>query len=266
MLAVVVTAGVSGGVWVHSLQGRPYDVVAILGQSNALGAGKGWQPLGADAPGSGVYQMSSWSPVEDLVLPGIDPLLNPQPLAGSIGFGTTFAKEYVDATGRDVLLVPVAIGETGFTEANGITWDPDNSTADTNLYDRSVEQIGDALAKNPDSRLVAVLWHQGEGDVRTMTGDEYGQHLDATFDDLRDRFGDVPILVGGMSPDRMAEMDGIYDEINAVHQGIGERIDNAAFVDPPAGMHNDGETIHFNAAGQRELGRSYWDAYASLAE
>lgn len=262
--AAVAVVGASA-IWIGSLQGRSYDVVVVMGQSNALGAGEGWEPLGADAPHANVYQMSSYPALEDLVLPAADPLLNPQPMFGRVGFGLTFAKDYAEATGRDVLIIPVGVGETGFTEAGGRTWDPDNETAPINLYERAVEQIGDALGKNPNSRLVAVLWHQGEGDVRTMSGDEYQERLDRVIDGLRESYGDAPFLVGGMSPDRMAEMGGLYTEVYEAHRTVADRMPETAFVPAPEGMHNVGETIHLNAAGQRYLGNAFWEAYEALA-
>ena len=78
----------------------------------------------------------------------------------------TFAKSLPCETGRTVLLIPGARGDTSFTPKNGYTWDPADTHTRVNLYRKAVQAIDAALAAGyPDSRVVAVVWHQGQTGV-----------------------------------------------------------------------------------------------------
>ena len=104
---------------------KPYLVVPILGQSNAFGMGLGIDLHGLDAPHPRAVPMGDVRAVERhrLLQLAADPLLHELPGRG-VGFGVTFAKHLADETGRNVLLIPGARGDTSFTPKNGYTWDP----------------------------------------------------------------------------------------------------------------------------------------------
>lgn len=262
--AFVLVAALALGGWVMSLQHRTYDVIAVLGQSNAAGAGKGAEPFGKDAWDSSVYQIGAFGPTSGVVLPGGDPLMHPDPDFRAIGFGTTFAKAYAADTGRDVLLVPVAAKSTGFTEGRGYSWDTDYAGDGTSLYRLAQQQIRAALNTNEGSRLAGVLWLQGESDTSHLSGDEYEANLTDLIEGLRAEFGDVPFLAGQMSPDWIAENPETRGPINGVHSSLPATLPHAAFVPGPSGLTNTGDSIHYSAEGQRELGRRFWQAYKDL--
>jgi len=196
------------------------------------------------------------------VVAASDPLLHQQKATG-VGFGMTFAKLHAGATGRPVLLVPVARGSSGFHPADGFTWDRHDISGAFNLYDFAGDQLAAALATHPENRLAGILWHQGENDARNPDG--YAAKLDALIAGLRARFGMAPFILGQMSPDRMAEVAEEvpgYRVVDAVHRDTPNRHPAVSFVEAPAGMFNsETEKIHFNAAGQRELGRRYYEEY-----
>jgi len=103
----------------------------------------------------------------------------------------TFAKHLADQTGRAVLLIPGARGDTSFTPKNGWTWDPADTRTRRNLYRNGIAAIDAALARYPGSTVATILWHQGETDVPLMTGPVYETKLDSVIDDLRGRYGRV---------------------------------------------------------------------------
>jgi hypothetical protein len=182
-----------------------------------------------------------------------------------VGFGVTFAKQLADETGRAVLLIPGARGDTAFSPKNGYTWDVDNTTTRTNLYHRAISAIDAAIAAYPGSTVVVALWHQGESDVPLMAASVYQKKLDRLIDDIRARYGqDLPFLLGQMVPEELEQSHKDYSAISAVHIDTPNRRSRAAFIDGPVGYINGGEDRHYNAAGQRELGRRMWTSYREM--
>lgn len=253
--------------WVsrHRGSGEPvtplddYQVVAILGQSNALGCGIG----GSTPPHPLVHQWPGSGRSRGHVVAGVDPLFHHTPSRG-VGFGLTFGQCLAEVSESGVLLVPTARGESGFTEIDGHSWDP-RSAVRVNLADYASRQIQTAL-NLPNATLTSILFHQGESDVPHMTAEQYSTALDSLIETLRARFGTVPFIVGQMSPDRMAEGHANYPVIDDVHATIAERHALSSFVEGPVGMFNsEDEKIHYNAAGQRELGTRMWNAYSRVS-
>ena len=242
----------------------PYLVVPILGQSNAYGMGVGLDLDGPDQPHPDVHQWAMSGPSKGAVVAGVDPLFHEVPGKG-VGFGVTFAKHLTDTTGRAVLLVPGARGDTSFAPKNGYTWDVDDNCTRRNLYREAVAAIDQAMVSYPGSTVAAVLWHQGETDVPLMAAQIYEKKIDRLIDDVRGRFGeDLPFLLGQMVPEEMELSRKDYSAINAVHADTPNRRPRTAFIPGPRDCINGGEDRHYNAAGQRELGRRMWMTYREM--
>jgi hypothetical protein len=243
---------------------QPYLIVPILGQSNAYGMGLGRDPAGADRPHPLVHQWAMSGPSKGTVVAGVDPLFHEVPGTG-VGFGVTFAKQLAGETGRVVLLIPGARGDTAFSPKNGYTWDVDDTGTRTNLYRNAMSAIDGAIARCPGSTVAVVLWHQGESDVPLMAGPVYQQKLDRLIDDIRARYGaNLPFLLGQMVPEEMELSHKDYSGIDAVHADTPNRRTDTAFIPGPRSRINGGEDRHYNAEGQRELGRRMWIAYRDM--
>lgn len=254
-----------------------YDIWAVLGQSNTS-SGNGIDVTYIDTPDPRIDQFANTSNVtySRQVVKAVDPLMHQQGMSG-VGFAMTFAKNYLGAVppNRRVLLVPCGRGSTGFLPSAGYTWDPADTTTATNLYNLAVQQITAALAAaGPNARLVGVLWHQGEGDSASTTeANAYAGHLDALIDGLRATFGaNMLFVLGQMSIDRMNEHVAMlgaasgYPIVNAAHIDTPRRKVRTGFAYGPVGLYNaENEKIHYSAAGQRILGRRYFDAYLLAA-
>ena len=55
-----------------------------------------------------------------------------------------------------------------------------------------------------------------------------------------------------------------YRNIDAVHAGTPARKPRTAYVEGPRDSYNVNEMIHYDAVGQRDLGRRMWEAYQCL--
>ena len=244
----------------------PYLVVPVLGQSNAFGMGVGLDLDGPDKPHPDVHQWAMCGPSKNTAVLAVDPLLHEIPGKG-VGFGTTFGKRLAEHTGRSVLLIPGARGDTSFTPKNGYTWDPADRRTRVNLYHRAITAIESALACYPGSEVAVVLWHQGETDVPLISGAAYQEKLDSLIGDLRGRYGmNLPILLGQMVPEEMELSHKDYSAVDAVHADTPNRHRLTAFVPGSRGCINGGEDRHYNAEGQRLMGQGMWEAFAALCE
>lgn len=244
---------------------EPYLVIAVMGQSNAHGAGVGLDPGGLDAPHPRVHQWASSGRSKDSIVAGCDPLYHEVP-SKAVGFATTFARQLADHTGLPVLIVPYARGDSAFARVDGISWDPADRGARVNLFWQAMNRIESGLALRQGNRLAAVLWHQGESDVPLTTGPVYAEKLDSVIDTVRGRFGEVPFVIGQMVPDEIESAHPDYPVIDAVHRDTPNRRPSVVFVPGPRGLYNsETEKIHYNAAGQRALGQAMWEAFAASA-
>ena len=240
---------------------RRYDVVLVIGQSNTH-FGNGLDPV-ADSSVSDIVQLGRFGSHNYQVIPATEPLEHFTMQPGCIGFVMTFSKAYLHeylAPGRRVLIIPGGCGGTGFGSQD---WNPGDT-----MYDDAVARTRYVL-ENYNSRLVAILWHQGESDVGN---EDYRQELDTMIVHLRKDVGDgdarVPFILGGMVPywvdlssSRIRQEDIISNTV--------ERLTNTGFADPRKPFvisknDNDYIAIHYDAAGQRELGRRYFTEFQKL--
>lgn len=243
---------------------RGYLIVPVLGQSNAFGMGRGLDLTGPDRPHPRVHQWAMCGPSKGRTVLAVEPLIHEIPGKG-VGFGLTFAKHLADETGRTVLLIPGARGDTSFTPKNGYTWDPADTHARVNLHRRAVAAIDKALTAHPGSEVAAILWHQGETDVPLTTAPVYQAKLDSLIEDLRNRYGtDLPVLLGGMAPEEMELSGRDYSKIHAVHVDTPERIPGTAFIPGPRDSVNSETDRHYNGAGLRQMGHDMWNEYRRM--
>lgn len=180
-----------------------------------------------DQPHARVDQLAGRGATFAQVVHASEPLLHPVEMGHRIGFGLTFGKLWAEThpEGRRVLLVPCGKGGIGFQPASGHTWNRHDTRTPFNLYRFAVAQIEAALATGANNRVVGFLWHQGETDTEP----------------------------------------GARDLLHRTARRAHRRPPRTAFVPGPLGCYNsEVDTIHYNAVGQRELGRRYFAAAQRL--
>ena len=146
------------------------DIIILAGQSNAAGTGTGevTQPYRADER---ILMMTDDSNPRfetegDFVCLKMDlPATNQIAIAEepadkysnfSLSFAAKYAQAYLEAD-RKILIVNAAVNGTGFAR-------PEWGIANV-LHHRLIAMVEEALSYNPENRVVAFLWHQGEHDA-----------------------------------------------------------------------------------------------------
>jgi hypothetical protein len=275
-----VSAGAGGG-------GEPvlpgFDVFVLAGQSNMF-AGSGYdadldptsdlirQMLNHPTPGAA----SDPAPVEPYDWP-IDIV------PGCIGPGQHFATDwYIPNDLRDprtVLMLPEAkggtsVGNSGEWGAVGGTL-TETVTADDSWMDLTIQRVRDSNSLEGENRVVAVLWHQGEGDYqvygngfagRPMT--QFRWKLMRAMLHFRQQIDDrVPIVMGRMSKwsidaagERFA-VNGVI--IDAGIMAMAHRLPFLAIADSQSPTELGLDDVHFTAAEQRVMAGRFYGAWVT---
>jgi hypothetical protein len=193
-------------------------------------------------------------------VPATDPVHYDKPIAG-VGPGRTFALTLV---ARDlnlrVGLIPAAVGGSPIS-----SWEPDalDPATKTHPYDDALLR---ARAAMKDGRLRAILWHQGESDAHPGLSEQYAGKLRALIARFRTDLDapDLPFIIGELGQFPGKPWDADVRRVDSVHRAIAATVPHVAYVSSD-GLRDKGDTLHFNAASQREFGARYARAYLGLS-
>jgi len=227
-----------------------FDVVLLVGQSNMAGRGAIAPEDRIAAPHVFMLDKSgAW-------VPAVEPMHFDKPIAG-VGPGRTFGIELARRTGHDIGLVPAAVGGSAIS-----SWAPAgyDSATRTHPYDDALRRARIAMQRG---HLVAILWHQGESDAHPGLASVYSQRLRALIDRFRSDLGapDVPVLIGQLGQFRPWTAED--STVDAAHRAAALTMPHVAFVGSE-GLSHRGDSLHFDAASARELGRRFAATYDSL--
>lgn len=262
-----------------------YDIIVLAGQSNAEGQGRG-DVEQEFVPDERIHFMNDNFDAHFVTTDGVSVLHYNWPAESSVTvaeerekngvkygcFAFRFAEKYVAEcleAGRKVLIVNANFGGTGFHRPE---WGVGNI-----MHERMVSMTNEALGYNPENRVVAVLWSQGEHDAfedadwdaerRYAT---HKENLTATFADFFARTGckDAPIIACGFT-------DTYYDSTpvaaEAVLKAIKECIADVGggYVDPkglPSNAIVEGseDIYHYSKKALFALGEKFFDKYLEL--
>lgn len=236
-----------------------YHIVLIMGQSNTF-SGRGLDPE-IDLPMSNLKQLGRFS--NDLeIIDAIPPLDHHSSRENSIGFGLTFGNLYAQNilnTDEVLILVPCGLGGSGFVNDKWNKGDP--------LYDDAINRVNYIRENFENSELTAVLWHQGERDIDT---ENYRGLLNQFITEFRTDVmaQNVPFILGGMVP-YWVDASLKRQAIETIIKAIPETHINTSFVNPRLPFviqkeENSEDAIHYDAKGQREMGRRYFNEYVCL--
>ncbi len=188
--------------------------------------------------------------------PAVDPVHFDKPIAG-VGPARSFGIAMATAdSGIRIGLIPTAVGGSPIS-----SWEPgalDRATQ-THPWDDAIVR---ARAAMKDGSLRAILWHQGESDSNAEAAPLYEQRLRALIERFRKELGNptLPFLIGQLGRFDGKAWDAPRISVDSVHRALAAQMPNVAFVSTE-GLKDKGDNTHFTAAGARELGRRYAEAY-----
>ncbi|MBQ2726816.1 MAG: hypothetical protein IJF78_14020 [Clostridia bacterium] len=243
-----------------------FDIIVQAGQSNSEGYGFG--PAGHPyEPSDRVWYLNS-----DFTVTMAAEKVTGNEIQSN--FALPFAGEYLNAgclrEDRKLLILRCAAGGTGFLDNRWKLTD--------DLYLRMLEMIRTALGLNPENRLTAFLWHQGETDACCKASYEvHYNHLMTLIRSVREEFDvpDLPFIAGDFvhhwKNDNIDICTPVVDAIRDVCRDCG----CGAFAETDGLLSNYQElnrnplgwvdTIHFSRKAIYELGKRYFELYRQTA-
>lgn len=187
-----------------------------------------------------------------------EPLHFYEPNLAGLDCGVAFAREIArHDPSITILLVPVAVGGSSSSQ-----WLGDSLHRGVRLLTNFRERVN---AAKEYGTIKGILWHQGEADSESALIGGYDSRLRKLFDEFRAHCGDatLPILIGelGSFSDNQAN----WDLINLSIHRYAER-DKHAFVVETKDLKSKEDKIHFNAQGQRLMGRRMAETFLQKAK
>ena len=245
-----------------------FDIILLIGQSNTLAGTVDDSSALTENIDPRIFQLGRFGTDNHVVIPAKDPLQNITPVNGCIGFASTFAKLYADCVlqpGRKVLIIPCGAVSTGFSNNH---WNRGNDD-----YSDAVQRANFALDSFANSRIVCILWHQGEQDVKFGTTAYQGAFenmRNGLFIDIKAKNLDsIPFILGGLVP-YWVQTNPQYQHIDSALMGECQRLPLIGFADPTIPFviqkpDNTVNAIHFDGNGQIEMGKRYFAQYQKLS-
>jgi hypothetical protein len=181
---------------------RDFDIIWIIGQSNAVGDGIEYSFNDMIAHNNKIsspyiFQLGRGVSfkqgllgnltTENHAIQAVDPLEIEKTATtsnlGTIGFVTTIAKAYYETyvknTNRNVLIVQCAIDASGFSTND---WNPGNR-----WFNEAVRRLKVAMNLGGNNKVVSIIWHQAETDgINFMSKVNYDIALRKMINTIRD--------------------------------------------------------------------------------
>ena len=249
-----------------------YDIVLVIGQSNASGTNTDYEPDGRDARDQRIMTYPKTGENAGNIVLAREPLapIGGHP-PGGMGPGGPFASLLLETLPPDrrILIVPAAMGGTGFRRHGTYpgVWKSGLRLAGVpNLLADAIAHLRSALTRaGSGSKVVAVLWQQGESDGGRPEPD-YADDMDELISTLRievPETKETPFLAGGLPRERLEAYPDHWG-VEAALRNLGARVHNASYVDPPPLGHINDKNTHLTAEGQRILGANYFKVWSAL--
>ncbi|MHC4879993.1 MAG: sialate O-acetylesterase [Planctomycetota bacterium] len=229
----------------------PFSVIAdeghrqiylLMGQSNMVGRGPPHPRV------LSFNEAGKW-------IPAVDPL-HETSSRDRVGPGVSFGRGMLHVVDQGVTigLVPCAVGGSPLSR-----WEKGGD-----LYAATVRRAREAAKHGV---LKGILWMQGEKDAKDLAlAKSYAKRLDAMILDFRREFG-MPELpfVAALPCAELAEKDDRpgAELVSDSLRELPRRVRHTTTVDS-AGLKSTGDQTHFSTPSQRELGRRYAEAMATL--
>ena len=220
------------------------DLFFSIGQSNMAGRANIEPSMGDLNPVENAYLMANEGQFIDAANPfNLYSTTRKEEGLQRIGPSFSFSKKIAAAISNKIGFVVNARGDTDMDD-----WDDKTD----NLY---AEAISRAIEAQKWGTFKAVLWHQGEANITPNEVNDYPQQLLNLVNNLRDDLGDSDLFfVAG----QLGQFKEGHADFNEMLKTIPASIANSAWVSS-LGLNDRGDGLHFDRAGQIELGERYAD-------
>ena len=226
----------------------------LIGQSNMAGRGEFSDVEPIQNPSCLMIRMGRWQKMSEPI--NVDRKIYGKTHSG-VSLGASFANYFAETTGKKIGLIPCADGGTRLSQ-----WMPGEV-----LYDHAVMMTKLAMRT---SRLVGILWHQGESDCHEQAlVDSYKERFMTMITSLRRDLGaeEVPVIIGELSKETDREELGRkarFGQMNQNFREIAEMLPNCAVVSSD-GLTLKEDHLHFDSKSLREFGLRYAAEYEKLS-
>ena len=239
-------------------------VFLLGGQSNMFGRG-----LASELP------VAIQSPQADVLFYYDSSLTQLQPGSGVVAgveFGpeVTFGRTIADALPQDDFAL-IKYARSGSSLC--VLWDP---TPDPNLnlsgdaYEAFRDTVANGLTaltsagRTPE--IVGMLWTQGERDAKIdRTAAQYQADLVEFIADVRSRYGiDLPFFLSRLSSNQTAISTTQLANIRTAQENVAAS-DTSSYLIDTDGFSLNTDYLHFDAAGQMDLGEAFGASYIAAA-
>lgn len=179
--------------------------------------------------------------------------INPDRSFSGYSFAEQFAKEYACTDfGIDVGIIPAADGGTRLKQ-----WMPG-----TVLFDHAVSEARLAMRS---SKLVGVLWHQGECDSDPENAARYRERFETMIDALRKalKLAHLPVVTGEVGSFLKNLDPAEFGAYSVVNEALREAADASPLMRcvHAEDLASNPDCLHFSAASLKELGVRYYQAF-----
>ncbi len=185
-----------------------------------------------------------------------EPLNLHEPSMVGLDCGVSFARAMLEFCPPDVaiLLVHTAVGGSSIRK-----WIDDSIHREVMLYSNFKKRMGEA---KKFGIIKGIIWHQGEADANAKGLPEHPLQLEKLFGMMRKEAGNkkLPIVMGELGyfsktvHEQFMQMNDVFRAFAAT--------DKQTAVVSTKDLDHKGDYLHFNTAGQRELGKRYARAFA----
>ena len=222
-------------------------VFILAGQSNM--AGRGLVEPQDTIPNTRIMTIN----VKGQLILAKEPLHLQEPGNEGLDCGLSFGKALIDNIPQKVkiLIIPAAIGGSSISQ-----WLGDSLYRNVRLLTNFKEK---AALGNKYGTIKGILWHQGEADATSEKRPLYKQRLTLLFKEFRSAAGNpnLPIILGELGPFPYSYEE--WMKLNGILREYCKEDKNSALIST-ADLKHKGDSVHFNSAGQRIMGKRYAEA------
>lgn len=252
-------------------------IFIMAGQSNNQSANPG-PKISSDSIDNRIFQLSRGlnsgynGGQKNTWIPAQDPLQHHlQYNSQSVGFGLTFAKEFLKEHPNDIIyLVPCSMGGSGFRPVDlgygEVSWRKTFQGGLINLYNSMMESYNMAKKLLPDGELSGVLFHQGESDIDNWS---YQHDLNNFVKNVREDTNNPNLyFICGTMLKSFKDSNPQTSFVDSVHKGVPSStwLGECCVFDDLTSSDMQSDFVHFSAKAQRIMGKRYYEKWKKLDE